>query len=237
VTMGVREEGSRSGHRSPLWVDAGLGVLIALVLGLLLKTFVLGAVYVPSASMEGTLLPGDYILVNKLGFSAEFVIPGLFTASHHRAVQTPQLRHVRIGDIVLFRPPAGVMPGIQRGDLFFVKRCIAAGGDTVRFQSGGITVNRRPLLLPGTAALQGTPESGFAAYEGQWLVVPERSLYLLGDNPSESHDSRVWGCVPERDVVGTAAMIYWSISPLRTSGGRREQPGAIRWNRIGTIVR
>lgn len=235
--MGVAEDGIRPGHRSPLWVDVVLGLLAALLLGFLLKTFVIGAVYVPSASMEGTLLPGDYIVVSKFGFSADVVLPGLFTASQSWVAHTPQFRHARIGDVVLFRPPAGAMPGDRRGDLFFVKRCVATGGDTVGFRRGTITVNRRPLLLPATAAFHRNPESGIAGYEGQYVVVPERSLYLLGDNPSESHDSRIWGCIPERDVVGIAAIVYWSKSPPPASPAGREQPGAIRWNRIGRIVR
>lgn len=198
------------------WVDILLGVLIALVLGIVLKTFVLGAIYVPSSSMEGTLLAGDYVLVNKLGHS---------------------IQRTRIGDVVLFRPPAGVMAGVQRDDLLFVKRCIATGGDTVAFVRGSIAVNRRLLLLPGTAALWKNSEGGFAEQEGRSIVVPDGHLFLLGDNPSESYDSRAWGCIPERDVVGAAALVYWSICPSWPPGEGHGQPGAIRWSRIGTIPR
>jgi signal peptidase I len=203
-------------RRDRFWVDGVVGVLTALVLGIILKAFVLDAVYVPSRSMEGTLLAGDYILVNKLGHS---------------------IQPTRIGDVVLFRPPAGAMPWVQRDGLFFVKRCVAMGGDTVEFGRGSIAVNRRPLLLPGTAALWKNPEGGFAEEEGKSVVVPEGHLFLLGDNPSESYDSRAWGCIPERDVIGAAAVVYWSICPSHPPGEGDEQPGAIRWSRIGTVPR
>ena len=109
-------------RRDLIWVDGVLGVFVALGLGIILKVFVLDAVYVSSSSMEGTLLAGDYVLVNKLG---------------------PSILRTRIGDVVLFRPPAGVMAGVPREGLFFLKRCIATGGDTVQFARGGIAVNRR----------------------------------------------------------------------------------------------
>lgn len=202
--------------RNRFWVDVVLGVLIAVAFGMMLKAFVLGAVYVPSRSMEGTLLAGDYILVNKLGHL---------------------IRRTRLGDVVLFRPPAVAMPGGEREDVLFVKRCIATGGDTLTFAYGSILVNRRRLLLPGTAALWRNPEGGCAESEGTCVIVPEGHLFLLGDNPSESFDSRAWGCIPESDVVGAAAMVYWSVCPSRPSGEGRGQPGAIRWNRIGTVPR
>ncbi len=203
-------------RRDRFWVDALLGVLVALVLGIVLKIFVLGAIYVPSSSMEGTLLAGDYVLVNKLGHS---------------------IQRTRVGDVVLFRPPAGVMHGVRRDDLLFVKRCIATGGDTVEFVRGSIAVNGRPLLLPGTAALWKNSEGRFAEQEGRSISVPEGYLFLLGDNPSESYDSRAWGCIPERDVIGAAAVVYWSICPSRPSGEGHGQPGMIRWSRIGIIPR
>jgi signal peptidase I len=216
MRMAVEGGWLRRVRRDRFWVDALLGLLIALILGIVLKTFVLCAVYVPSSSMEGTLLAGDYVLVNKLGHS---------------------IQRTRIGDVVLFHPPAGVVQGVQRDDLFFVKRCIATGGDTLEFVRGGIAVNRRPLLLPETAALWKNPDAGFVEQEGKSIIVPEGYLFLLGDNPSESYDSRAWGCIPERNVIGAAAIVYWSICPSRPSGEGHGQAGAIRWSRIGTVPR
>ena len=216
MSMAVEGGEPQRGQRVRFWVDLLVGVLSALVLGVVLRTFVLGAVYVPSRSMEGTLLAGDYVLVNKLG---------------HR------IQGTRIGDVVLFHPPVGVMPGVQRDDLFFMKRCIATGGDTVTFVRGSIAVNSRPLVFPGTAALWKHPEGNFVEQEGKSFVVPEGCLFLLGDNPSESYDSRVWGCIPEGEVIGAAAVVYWSIWPSHQSEEGQGEPGAIRWNRIGTIPR
>jgi signal peptidase I len=198
------------------WGDVLIGVLAALVLGTVLKTFVLGAVYVPSGSMEGTLLPGDYVLVNKLSHS---------------------LQRTRVGDVIVFHPPLGAASSGSGEGVLFLKRCIATGGDTVEIAGGRITVNGRRLLLPGTAALWREPEAGFGAPAAQRIVVPPGHLFLLGDNPSASSDSRAWGCVPENNVVGAAALVYWSIRPLQSSGSGNNGDGAIRWSRIGTILR
>jgi signal peptidase I len=210
--MGTTGSAPQSAGRAGFWIDIGIGAAIAVVVGVVLKTFVLGAVQVPTASMRATLLPGDFILVNKLQ------------------------RQTRIGDVIVVHPPACAVPGSARGDVLFVKRCIATGGDTVEFRPRGIAVNQKPLFLPGTAAFWADPESGFKNDAGKRIIVPTGSLFLLGDNPSESSDSRAWGCIPASDVVGGAVAVYWSVSPEGPQSGRDHQ-GGVRWERIGTIIR
>ena len=229
------ECGLRQGY-DRLLLDACVGVVVALVLAVLLKTFVVGAAYVPSGSMERTLFPGDFVLVNKLGRSADVLLPNLLLGFRPRVFRTPYMRRTRIGEIVLFRPPASMLPGHTGNDVLFLKRCIAAGGDTVEFREGRATVNRRPLILPGTAeAWNGKQEGGATAVEGT-TVVSEDCVFLLGDNPSASLDSRIWGCVREDQIVGSAVVIYWSMWPPGSSGGRYRLFRAIRWDRIGTIL-
>ncbi len=212
--MNIRTTGSapQSTGRAGFWIDVAIGAALAVIMGVLLKTFVLAAVQVPTASMRGTLLPGDFILVNKLQ------------------------RQTRIGDVVVVHPPACAVTGSARGDVLFVKRCIATGGDTVEFQSQGIAVNQKNLILPGTAAFWLDPGRGFRNDAGKRIVVPQGSLFLLGDNPSESSDSRTWGCIPVEDVVGGAVAVYWSVAPSGPESLRSQQ-GGVRWGRIGTIIR
>jgi signal peptidase I len=200
----------RSGR---VWIDVTLGGCIALFLGFLLKTFVVAAVCVPTGSMKETLLPGDFVVVNKLQ------------------------RHIRVGDVLVFHPPVGVIASASHEEVLFVKRCIATGGDTVEFRPHAITVNQRSLLLPETAAYWNNPEAGLKKCVGQSIVVPRGSLFLLGDNLSESSDSRMWGCIPEDDVVGSAVAVYWSVNPAHLAGGDQDRLGRIRWERIGKVVR
>jgi signal peptidase I len=226
--------GSYQDRKSRLLTDVVLGVIVALTLGTILKIFVLGAVCVPTGSMEGTLLAGDYVLVEKLGRSATILVPNLIPGLSPCVVNTPQMRHTRRGDIVLFHPPSAAQSVIEQNDLLFVKRCIATEGDTVEFRPHSVLINGFPLRLPQTAAVWDERDEVYAKDQGGKFIVPERSVFLLGDNPMHSNDSRNWGCVPESDVTGKVFFIYWS----RTFAGERDgQHGGIRWQRVGTIVR
>jgi signal peptidase I len=150
------------------------------------------------------------------------------------AVRTPLFRSAHRGDVILFRAPAGMRPDGALGERFFVKRCIGIGGDTVTFANGGVAVNGRPLRFPDAAAVWRDPEGAFAGEQGKCIVVPEGSLFLLGDNPLRSSDSRLWGCIPEYDVVGRVALIYWS---RHIGGDKAGSIGSIRWGRVGTRLR
>jgi signal peptidase I len=216
------------------WVDVFLGLATALTLGVVLKALVLGAVLVPSASMEGTLLAGDFVLVDKLGRGGKFLVPALSPGGHSWIVVTPSLRRTQRGDIVLFRPPAGLDPDQRSGDRFFVKRCIATEGDTVEFSSLGVAVNGKILHLPATAAFWRDPSTAFARDAERKVIVPGGAIFLLGDNPIASSDSRAWGCIPEYDVAGRVALIYWSRCAQGEDG---ETSGVVRWERIGTVLR
>lgn len=217
--------------------DACLGICAAVAVAALLRLFVAGAAFVPSESMARTLSPGDFVLVNKLGRSAVVVLPNTLLGFRLQAFRTPAVRRTRVGEIVLFHPPVSRLPGSAGGDALFLKRCIATGGDTVEFREDGVTVNRRPLALPTTAEAWGGRSGKAPASLRGITVVPEGHVFLLGDNPGRSLDSRILGCVSEDRIVGSAVMIYWSMWP---PGAVRNGSGwcdAIRWNRIGTVLR
>ena len=188
-------------------------IVVAIILALFIRTFVVQAFKIPSGSMKDTLLIGDHILVNKfvygvkIPFSNETLIP----------VKDP-----RRGDIVVFRFP-------EEPEKDFIKRVIAVGGDTVEIRKKKVLVNGEPLnhdygiytdpyVMPG--ALQ--PRDNFGP-----VAVPEGKLFVMGDNRDHSYDSRFWGFVDLDDVRGKAFMIYWSWD---------SEEFGVRWGRIGDMI-
>ncbi len=158
----------------------------AVALALAIRTFVMAPFKIPSGSMRPTLIEGDRILVNKFIY---------------------RFRPPQRGDIIVFRYP----DDIKRP---FIKRLAALGGDTVEITDGKVYVNG--------ALFEGPPGSGAQYYnqgpygqQGQTISVPEGSLYVLGDNSASSHDSRFWGFVPRRLVIGRAMVIFWPVTRWR----------------------
>jgi signal peptidase I len=168
------------------WVAVIVG---ALVVALVVKTFLFQAFYIPSASMEPTLEKGDRVLVNKLSYD---------------------VHDVRRGDVIVFElePDQVGDDGIK--DL--IKRVIGLPGDTIESRDGVVYVNDRaleePYLAEGTVT--GDPEDGQnPAIERQ--VVPEGHVFVLGDNRSNSADSRYpyRGPIPIDSIVGRAFVLVW----------------------------
>lgn len=154
----------------------------ALLAALLIKTYLLQAFYIPSASMEPTLEIQDRVLVNKLSY---------------------RLHDVNRGDVVVFeRPPNDVG---QIRDL--IKRVIALPGETVEAKDGTVYVDGRPLREPylpaGTVTTQFGPKT-----------IPEGFIWVMGDNRSNSSDSRVFGAVDEHRIIGRAFVRVWPVTAL-----------------------
>lgn len=228
-------------------------VVASVTAAVLLRLFVVEALYVPSRSMESAILPGDYLLVNKL------IAKG--TDSH---AETPApifrgFRNIERGDVLVFDLPAAADAQGTR----FVKRCVGLPGDTVTMDDGDIYVNGNVFRTTGTHAgfaqvVVPKPGEHISLNPGnlsQWssligseghsvritetgeilidelpstgYVVRGKYYFVLGDNINESYDSRAWGLVPETNVAGTAILIYWSLDPF----------SGIRWDRIGALVR
>ena len=172
-------------------------ILIALVLALFIRTFVVQAFKIPSGSMIRTLLIGDHILVNKF-------IYGIRNPITRKA--WIELERPEPGDIIVFIYP------LDR-DKDFIKRVIAVAGDTVEIRNKKVYVNGK--LMPDPPTSQHTdpriipagiqPRDNFGP-----VTVPPDSLFVMGDNRDQSYDSRFWGFVPLEDVKGYAFMIYWS---------------------------
>ena len=170
--------------------------VIAIILALLIRTFVVQAFKIPSGSMEPTLLVGDHILVNKFlyGIKIPFINKTLIPIS--------EPKH---DDVIVF-----IYPVDKSKD--FIKRAIGLPGDKIEILDNKIHINGKPYKdSHGYYADAGRRTSGS---EGKShfgpVTVPEDHLFVMGDNRNHSYDSRFWGFVPLDSVKGKAFIIYWS---------------------------
>lgn len=178
------------------WIESA--VFAAFLAFCIIRPFVAQAFKIPTGSMRPTLLEGDLILVNKFIYGAK--VP--FTK-----FRLPALRKPNRGDVIVF-----IYPEDRKKD--FIKRLIGLPGDTVEIKSGTIYVNEKPLLNPVFNQRYYYNRGDFAK-EGEKLVVPENSFFVLGDNSGSSKDSRYWGFVPGDNILGKAIVIYWPPQRIR----------------------
>ncbi len=177
------------------WIES---ILIALVLALFIRTFIIQAFKIPTGSMRMTLIEGDRILVDKINYGAK--IP--FT--HWRL---PGFSHPQRGDIIVFSYPED-----PKRD--FIKRLIAVGGETVEIKDGDIYINGQFIEQAPIKEIYYYNRGGYGGSE-QKIKVPENSYYVLGDNSASSKDSRYWGFVPRDLLIGKADIIYWPLNRVR----------------------
>jgi signal peptidase I len=189
---------------------------------------------IPSSSMENTLLIGDHVLMNRIGYDAG--IP--FTGLHLSLWKTPRRQQ-----LIIF---TSVVPG-DSSDI--VKRVIGLPGDSVDIRDGAVWINGKKLdenyttgpteLAPAGQAPRGRPDMTFP------FVVPANSFFVMGDNRGNSYDSRFVGPVPRKNIIGTPVMIYASIDApgdAWESGGLGARfaayanailhPSTVRWSRL-----
>jgi len=188
-------------------------IIVALVLALIIRTFVVQAFKIPSGSMEPTLEIGDHILVNKFIYGTK--IP--FTSINLLPWKSPQR-----GDVIVF-----IYPLEPEKD--FIKRVIGVGGDTVRIVNKKLYINGVEVPDPHAVYKEDTILPGDMQKRDNFgpVTVPKGNLFVLGDNRDRSLDSRFWGFVPLEDVRGNAFIIYWSWD---------RQDTTVRWKRIGKLI-
>ena len=217
-------------------------ILIAIALAILIRTGVVQAFYIPSGSMEDTLLVGDYLLANKFVYGAPIDIIG----TNIHLFRLPALRDPQPGDIVIFRSP--VDP-----DRDLIKRCVAAAGqevliedkvlfvDGVRFEDPPQGKYTDSLTLSGNR----TSRDNFGPY-----VIPPDHFFMMGDNRDNSHDSRFMGPVARELIKGKAMIIYWSWDSERRGVIYRNlaslpkvvgaflwgHPARVRYARLGDVI-
>ncbi len=190
----------------PFWLEFPLLVIVALGVAILIKTFLVQAFWIPSGSMIPTLEINDRVLVNKLEYRFD----------------DPER-----GDVVVFESPYGdheseeLLEAIGRTITEslgirtaavpddFIKRVIAAGGQTVE-----IADNR--VLVDGVVIAEPYLPNGVQMQDMEPVVIPDAELWVMGDNRNHSSDSRVFGTIPRDEVVGRAFVIMW---PIPRAGG------------------
>lgn len=213
---------------------------VAVVIFLLVRTFLVEAFRIPTGSMERTLLVGDFLLVDKAVYGA--TIPGT-------EVRLPGFREPERGDIVVFTNP-------EDGKTNFVKRIVGLPGDTLEMRDGILYLNRERQPEPYVQRTDPGGDGYSPRFEWQreylvasgrrnpyrptrddWgpLVVREGHFFVLGDNRDNSLDSRYWGFVPRGLVKGKPLVIYYSFDRDRN----HPFPWILdaRWNRVGDLVR
>jgi len=162
-------------------------IVIAVILALFIRTFVVQAFKIPTGSMENNLLIGDHLLVNKFVF-------GPAETGLERTLLP--MRPIHRGDVIVFKYP-------EDPERDFIKRVIGLPGETVEIAGGKVLINGNPL---DEAYIAEAPD-----YTGRWQV-PQGYLFVLGDNRNNSSDSHSWGFLPIGNVLGKAVLVYWPFS-------------------------
>jgi signal peptidase I len=213
---------------------------LALLLFLVVRAFLVEPFKIPSGSMEGTLLVGDFLFVNKLVYGAEVPFTGR---------RLPAFRHPKLGDVVVFQWPEDPTKD-------FVKRLVGMPGDTVAMRDGVLFRNGR--AQDERYVTHTEPNADPAGEEFRWqrkflvsranarpsyhpsrnnwgpLVVPAQHYFMLGDNRDNSLDSRYWGFVADSLVRGSPMVVYYSYAP--DTNVAFDWLTRVRWTRLGERV-
>ncbi len=187
-------------------------IVIAVMIALFIRAFIVQAFKIPSSSMEPTLLVGDHLLVNKFIYGIR--IP-------YTDIKFFQYKRPQRGDIIVF-----IFPKDRKKD--FIKRVIGTEGEKVTILHNKIYINDKLIDDPWGHFTM--PRSTIEDYGP--VKVPEGSLFVMGDNRDNSQDSRFWGFVKISEVKGKAFIIYFSWD------SNAENPlNKIRWTRFGKLIR
>jgi signal peptidase I len=215
-------------------------IVVALMLALFIRTFIVQAFKIPSSSMESNLLIGDHLLVNKLVYSPSWGdVEDRFLAK----------REIRRGHIVIFKYP-------KDPERDFIKRVIGLPGEVVEVRDKVVYVDGQPLREPYTQFIEPLIRRDDPAYgpredgRDNWGPhrVPDGKLFVMGDNRDNSSDGRFWGYLPRDQVKGRALMVYWSYDATKGGEGRRpavwawvtgvlSAPFHTRWGRFFHVIR
>ncbi len=206
-------------------------LIIAILLALTIRVFVVQAFKIPSGSMIPTLLIGDHILVSKLAygfqlpkdceFEVAFPPVTCYSSTIVMDFDPPQQ-----GDVIVFRYP-------EDENKDFIKRVIGTPGDVIEIHNKKVMVNGKPLMDaaftqrvdPGIIDGRINPRDNFGP-----ITVPDDSYFVMGDNRDQSLDSRFWGFVKMNKIKGRAFLVYWSWN------GQGSWTDWVRWDRIGKSI-
>jgi signal peptidase I len=195
------------------WIEA---FVIALILALFIRTFILHPYRIPSSSMEDTLLKGDHIMATKYNYG--LTLPFTTTKIFGKGIVPNR------GDIIIFTFP-------KNKSLDFVKRVIGLPGDTVQVSHKKVYINGREYA---TGHEKYTDRNELMQGKGSIrdntgpIKIKPGYVFAMGDNRDQSYDSRFWGQIPVEYIKGKARIIYFSWDNL---------PGKPRLSRIGSLIK
>ena len=212
----------RGGFRKSNTREYFESIVVAVILALFVRTWVVQAFKIPTGSMENNLLIGDHLLVNKFVFAP--------TASAVERALLP-ITDVRRGEIVVFKYP-------EDPERDFIKRVIGLPGETLELRDKRVYINGTMLDEPYVHFLEppGTANAHeFTAFDVKTaygpVTIPPGHFFMMGDNRDNSQDSRYWGFLPAPYVKGKALVVYWSYDSEGTAAGANVF-ARTRWNRL-----
>ncbi|SCE64891.1 signal peptidase I [Micromonospora haikouensis] len=215
-----RRRERRSRRQMPLWQELPLLLIVAFCLAVLIRTFLLQAFFIPSGSMEDTLLINDRVLVNKVVYDVRDPQRGevvVFRGTDKWVAQ--EVQEPEPGIVGKFGRTVGDLVGVSRpGEKDFIKRVIGLPGDRVRCcdAQGRVTVNDIPLDEPYVvrdSPLDLPPNPAECrSRRFDEVVVPPGQIFVMGDHRLVSQDARCQGPVPIDNVVGRAFAVVWPSS-------------------------
>ena len=234
----VREAAASGHYKKSVPREYLESVVVAVILALFIRTFVVQAFKIPTGSMEKNLLIGDHLLVNKVVYSPSF--------GRLEPMLLPK-KPIQRGHVVVFKYP-------EDATRDFIKRVIGLPGETVEIRNKVVYIDGKPLDEPYVRFLSQPlrpedPEYGRGDERDTWgpKVVPSGHLLVLGDNRDNSKDSRYWGFLPIDQVKGRELLVYWSYDASRDEYHRtgwlewlRDTAAAFgktRWNRFFHLIR
>ncbi|MCK4509399.1 MAG: signal peptidase I [Desulfuromonadales bacterium] len=195
------------------WSEA---LIVAAILALIIRTFVIQAFKIPSGSMEDTLLIGDHLLVSKFIYGLQ--VP--FSDDPILSIRDPER-----GDVIVFEFPEDKDKSyFNRRD--FIKRVIGVPGDKIQIRNKNVYVNGERYLTPEAVYKDGNMTAG-PRDNMPLITVPADNYFVMGDNRDRSYDSRFWRFVDRSAIKGKAFIKYWSWN------SEKFMP---RWSRIGRMI-
>lgn len=212
---------TREGRSKSVFREYFEAICIAVLLALFIRTFVVQAFKIPSGSMLPTLLIGDHLLVNKFMYGVKMPFTGKLLIPFNEPER---------GDVVVFRFP-------KDRSVDYIKRVIGTPGDTVEIREKKVYINGEPIedpyahiSTPSVLNANASPRDNFGP-----VLVPDDRIFVMGDNRDNSYDSRFWGFVDQKDILGKAFILYWSWDidkPLLSL----DRLTSIRWKRLANII-
>jgi len=196
-------------------------LIIALLLALFIRTFIVQAFKIPSSSMVPTLLVGDHLLVSKFYYGIKIPFSGETLVPWHSPKR---------GDVIVFKFP-------KDRSIDYIKRVIGVPGDTIKIKNKQIYINDQAIEDPHAHFTSKTIFRGSVSPRDNFgpITVPKGKIFAMGDNRDNSSDGRFWGFVEQKDIRGKAFILYWSWD-LGTPLLSFERLSSIRWNRLADII-